>query len=507
MVAKYELNCLIEVLLNMSFVYILEYQQPFNNPIPVTYNITPAPIATELHFQPYHSTVQYRPRSKVEDKFLEWSDTKLTACEGAFVAYDHNFVDLHDVVLDRKFATGRGGGEDIMAVINQPEETEYYTYTPGIFQLPCQERSVYYFNGENSPLTEWLLNLKTKKVTATDAVQEYNDKFVIAVTRFEYVNLYHTMTDFYNAFIMMEYFNQTQSSTEVLFMDGHPKGGLDLTWQVLFSSAVRVGSLHRRTRFRSLVWSTLGYESLLQDHNAEETPPLMKEFRQFFLKSFKVKDTRRLDCKRPRLTLVWRHDYVAHPRNPSGHITRKIHNERELIRELKKSYPLAHIQGVQIDLHNMQQQLRMISDTDMLIGMHGAGLTHALFLPSHGAVLEFLPNYWSATNIHFEAFSRWSGLHYLRWVNDDPENELEEHFTRIPAAAVTAMVRELLADMCPPPSQPKASPEPMPPSSTPPVTSSSKPKVNIQDKLTVDKYVNKTMQKARGIKLNKRSKA
>ena len=206
--------------------------------------------------------------------------------------------------MDRKFATGPDGGEDMMSVLNQPEETEYYTYTPGIFQLPCKELRVYNFNGKRSPLSKWLTNLETKNLETTESVQEHNEKFAIVVTRYEYVNLYHSMTDFYNAFIMMEYFNQTQSSTEIVFMDGHPKGGLDSTWQVLFSSAVRLSSLPSRTRFRSLVWSTLGYESLLHQHNTEKAPPLMKEFRQFFLKSFKIQDTRRLDCKRPRLTLV-----------------------------------------------------------------------------------------------------------------------------------------------------------------------------------------------------------
>jgi protein O-GlcNAc transferase len=34
------------------------------------------------------------------------------------------------------------------------------------------------------------------------------------------------------------------------------------------------------------------------------------------------------------------------------------------------------------------EQLSEIQDTDVLIGMHGAGLTHLLFLPDWAAVVE-----------------------------------------------------------------------------------------------------------------------
>jgi len=34
------------------------------------------------------------------------------------------------------------------------------------------------------------------------------------------------------------------------------------------------------------------------------------------------------------------------------------------------------------------EQLSIIQDTDVLIGMHGAGLTHLLFLPDWAAIFE-----------------------------------------------------------------------------------------------------------------------
>lgn len=34
------------------------------------------------------------------------------------------------------------------------------------------------------------------------------------------------------------------------------------------------------------------------------------------------------------------------------------------------------------------EQLKIVQNTDILIGMHGAGLTHMLFLPAWAAVFE-----------------------------------------------------------------------------------------------------------------------
>ena len=59
---------------------------------------------------------------------------------------------------------------------------------------------------------------------------------------------------------------------------------------------------------------------------------------------------------------------MAHPRNPEGAMTRKIANEDELVRRVKSQLPQAQVAGVQIDLYPMDEQMRIIADTDILIG-------------------------------------------------------------------------------------------------------------------------------------------
>jgi hypothetical protein len=344
------------------------------------------------------------------------------------------------------FATGRAGGEEIKQVINQPEEDEYYQFQYGFLQLPCEVKPDYFFNNNNHN-NQWLSSMKTLLAQQEMPVDIVNTLFTIAITRYEYANIYHTMTDFYNAFLLMEYFNKSQTETNILIIDGHPKGALDPVWDVLFNSSTRIRKLHKRTRYKNLVWGILGYNSHIMDHYAPNLP-LVKEFRNFFLSSYRVSENHKLNCDKISITFVWRRDYLAHPRNPSGSISRKIQNEQELVDTLRNSFPHFTIKGVQIDLFDMRQQLEFVTSTDILIGMHGAGLTHAMFLPSHAGVIELLPVYWAAANEHFEAISRWRDLLYLRWVNSDPNNEAANYHTIVPPDVLNTMVTSTVEHMC-----------------------------------------------------------
>lgn len=50
------------------------------------------------------------------------------------------------------------------------------------------------------------------------------------------------------------------------------------------------------------------------------------------------------------------------------------------------------------------EQLSLIQDTDILIGMHGAGLTHMMFLPDWAAIFEVYAFKYSPKNYHILRF-------------------------------------------------------------------------------------------------------
>jgi len=85
----------------------------------------------------------------------------------------------------------------------------------------------------------------------------------------------------------------------------------------------------------------------------------------------------------------------------------------------------------------------------VMSGMHGAGLTHTLFLRSTSALIELFPSYWSAGD-HFVALATWRGLVYLRWINNDLTAERPDgRSTVVPPSVVSALVRSAIRRICP----------------------------------------------------------
>ena len=93
----------------------------------------------------------------------------------------------------------------------------------------------------------------------------------------------------------------------------------------------------------------------------------------------------------------------------------------------------------------LREQLALVVDTDVLVGMHGAGLTHALFLPASAGVVELFPISQSPRTRHFRSLARWRRLFYVRWQNRDPAREHADHRTEVPPAVVVDAVRRYAA--------------------------------------------------------------
>ena len=373
-----------------------------------------------------------------------------STCNGGFKGYSNEFALLRYMTIDRNYChSERKGGEFIDEVIGQSEKVEFLKFAQGCFCLLCHSSSSigseYIFKRRNH-LNDYFRSLKLTQFVHDSAMKV--ETFTIAITRYEYANLYHTMTDWYNAFLVMHFFNKTSTQTDVLLMDAHPRGLLDQVWATLFRRAMRISDLNNVTHFNEIAWSIQGYNSPLLSHNLVRNP-LITEFRDFVLSSYGLSsEGRPLDCLHLRILFIWRHDYVAHPRKPSGEVNRKIANEEELLEGTQSKYPNFTIQGVQIDTFEMRQQLQMILDTDILIGMHGAGLTHALFLPPQAGLIELYPTYWSPSNQHFKAIARWRGLHYAQHQNTFPDLEKQNGMTIIPTQVVGDLLDKLLSEMC-----------------------------------------------------------
>lgn len=107
-----------------------------------------------------------------------------------------------------------------------------------------------------------------------------------------------------------------------------------------------------------------------------EKSGLFHAFSKHILHRLKIKIHQRKN-KKIRITLLSRETKF-----------RKILNEDKLIETLKKN-KLYYVKRVNYNREmSFKKQLEITANTDVFIGIHGAGLTHLLFLPDWAAIFE-----------------------------------------------------------------------------------------------------------------------
>jgi hypothetical protein len=242
----------------------------------------------------------------------------------------------------------------------------------------------------------------------------------IAVRRQDYANIYHTITDLYTVYLLCRFIQRDPKTVSILFLDSHPKGDLDIFWSQLFHSFTRLGRLQfASVLYTELIWSQPQPKSELDiNQRRRNEPSFFRDFHQHVLEQFNATSAihEHLDCKSVNIFFLLRRNYVAHPRNPSGKISRQLTNEKQIIDHLKAKfadYSTINLTFNYFDQLTIEQQLNIITQTDIFVGMHGAGLTHILFMKSSRALVELATSTWQS-QIHFELMASINSIKYNR---------------------------------------------------------------------------------------------
>ena len=122
--------------------------------------------------------------------------------------------------------------------------------------------------------------------------------------------------------------------------------------------------------------------------------------------------------------------HSAHPRDPQMPTLsmidrpegfRRILNQKEMLDialNLTANARTFHPESL-----SFEEQLKVVSQTDILIGVHGAGMGLGAFLPPWGVFVELMPyGFGSANRDFYPAFCSWArlmGLQYMGWHNTD----------------------------------------------------------------------------------------
>lgn len=433
-----------------------------------------------------------KPRARKDDAFYEYFHPPVEIC-ATVISYGAFMVEFKRLLINTTNIEGKIGGEDYRSVMFQSEESEYVKLSSDTFAVEC---SVLH-NIDNlvqfprSHFPEFLGATQRAKFSAS-ITKSFGKtplvKAVFLVKRFEYVNLHHCTTEWYNTYLGVRRLGLRPQDVHVLLIDAHPAAILDNVWAALFGGFSRIGEYRssvftqkptmlpsipdpegdpKKPRSRLIladraVWSPPGYHSPM---TRLKTPyiHLIEEFRDHFLTSHGLEVTPVVPLAagenpshsrcRPRLVVILRRNYVSHPRQRT--VGRKFANEQEILYHLQNatvSLPsgemvplLDSVVGVQLDLLSMQEQLKFTGNADILLGVHGAGMTHAMYMPHQSAVVELFPMASAGKNFDFEAIARWKDHVYVPWRKSTPETELTEEALRIPPFVLLELVTEAIS--------------------------------------------------------------
>lgn len=78
---------------------------------------------------------------------------------------------------------------------------------------------------------------------------------------------------------------------------------------------------------------------------------------------------------------------------------------------LQQRYPHSPVNVVDFATITIQEQLRIIQGTDILIGHHGAAMAHTIFMTPESTVVEILPRYFNQHG--FRAMAAMCGVNYI----------------------------------------------------------------------------------------------
>ncbi|XP_023056021.1 EGF domain-specific O-linked N-acetylglucosamine transferase isoform X2 [Piliocolobus tephrosceles] len=225
------------------------------------------------------------------------------------------------------------------------------------------------------------------------------------------VNMYHHFCDFINLYITQHVNNSFSTDVYIVMWDTSSYGYGDLfsdTWNAFTDYDIIHLKTYdsKRVCFKEAVFSLLPRMRYGLFYNTPlisgcQNTGLFRAFSQHVLHRLNITQEGPKDGK-IRVTILARSTEY-----------RKILNQNELVNALK-TVPTFEVQIVDYKYRELGflDQLRITHNTDIFIGMHGAGLTHLLFLPDWAAVFEL---YNCEDERCYLDLARLRGIHYVTW--------------------------------------------------------------------------------------------
>ena len=280
-------------------------------------------------------------------------------------------------------------------------------------------------NGHKSPLQSWFEEIE--HFTVFDQKPKCDvtiSKPTIIVKLDATVNLYHHFCDFVNLYLSMHVNNSFNFQNTIMLWDTIPyRSNFGLAWKAFTDNPITDLQYlkGKKVCFKDVMFPLLPRMVFGMYYNMPLVPGchgsgVFHAFNRHLLYRMNITDTFQYEEKDTgiiRITFLSRKTKF-----------RRILNEDELITTLKKKSRKFKVTKVDFN-HQMpfEQQVNISANSDILIGIHGAGLTHSLFLPDYAVLFEI---YNCQDELCYQDLARLRGVKYLTWEKSDkiyPEDE------------------------------------------------------------------------------------
>jgi glycoprotein 2-beta-D-xylosyltransferase len=347
--------------------------------------------------------------------------------------------------VDNSFIQMDKGGEVLSTVMGRKESKEFPTYTMGAFSVETKPNHVPLPKDAYLPSLHYMQDVMDHMIIPNEGETKHHKCVetwkgtTMFLTRYEYVNLYHTMTDFWNTYFSLPSSPKDRKNVRIVFLDAHAQGGLDSVWNYLFGPTTMVQHLPKGgVCFETAILIPPGYAApyMPQSFKAScPSPPLVQEFCQHVLKSYNYYGLQHVQKIRGKIVIIDRVPYISHPRSNPETAQRTLNNLHQLKQRLEKIRRVSSVEMVHLETMTFAEQLKSIREAHVLIGNHGAGLTHILFMDQGSHMIEFS----SDDRDFFLVMSEWKGLEHSV-ISTQSEGTLDSDSIERAAERVTSVL-------------------------------------------------------------------
>lgn len=234
---------------------------------------------------------------------------------------------------------------------------------------------------------------------ALEASGPGTSKYTILVKREGPSNIWHGLLEIFSVALTMDILEMSQVAsdlrhfftpldvlnTQVVLLDDYEEGPLFELWSIFGNRPVRrLKDLTSETQFENLILPLAGGSNPLWQSNPPregapcERSALLRTFSRRVLNHYNIQQQPRRGAN-VTVTFIDRSE------------TRVLLNHTSYLDNLQVSFPDITILEVDFARISFKEQLDILQQTDLLVGVHGAGLTNAMFLPPRSTVVELLP--------------------------------------------------------------------------------------------------------------------